>query len=561
MILPSINKFFSGAVSLKKQVLFLVVMPVIIVYILSAYLYVPAMRSAGAERIKAYRETLIADRKEMIKDYTALVLTALQNLPRKEALARIRQLRYGHNGYFWINDLNYFMIAHPDPQLNGKDAAGLKDPNGVYIIQEAVKVARDKGEGYIFYQWKKPDEEKKMPKLSYVKFVKQWNWIIGTGIYINDIDEMVTREEDNMRQEVSYLIRKSMIIYTVIACIIILITNYLVRRLITSPIERIAAAVKTSANDLTVNIPVAARNEIGELAGWFNSHTDNLHGIIKKVSDATREISSDAGEVSTAVEQQATVSAEQSAAVAEITSTMEELSASSTQIAEHAKAVVDIASKTWENTKRGAVAVESVLMKMSEINGDSQNSINEIVELGRKSREITKVMEIINTIADQTKLIAFNAALEASSAGEAGKRFGVVAVEIRRLADNVMESTGEIASKINEIQEAINRLVIASEKGSHGIQEGMEYSNQTAGILSEIVDDAQATTDAAKQISLSTQQQKTASNQVVVALREIVSGMGQTSEAISRIYSISRNLTGMSDNLKGLVERFRLKDN
>ncbi len=168
-------------------------------------------------------------------------------------------------------------------------------------------------------------------------------------------------------------------------------------------------------------------------------------------------------------------------------------------------------------------------------------------------------MEIINTIADQTKLIAFNAALEASSAGEAGKRFGVVAVEIRRLADSVMESTGEIEAKINEIQEAINGLVIASEKGSRGIREGMEHSNQTAAMLLDIVDDAQSTQEAAKQISLSTQQQKTASNQVVTALREIASGAKQTSDSIQQIIAISRNLTDLSDSLKGQVEQFRVE--
>src|SRR5208337_1012155 len=204
---------------------------------------------------------------------------------------------------------------------------------------------------------------------------------------------------------------------------------------------------------------------------------------------------------------------------------------------------------TWDDTKKGASAVESVIMKMNDINSDNLNSIREIVELGRKSKEISKVMEIINSIADQTKLIAFNAALEASSAGEAGKRFGVVAVEIRRLADSVMESTGEIESKINEIQEAINRLVIASEKGAKSIQEGMEFSNQTAGILEGIVDDAQSTTDAAKQISLSTQQQKTASNQVVTALREIVVGTEQTTDAVNEVVSISIKLATLSNGL------------
>ncbi|MDA8165951.1 MAG: methyl-accepting chemotaxis protein, partial [Desulfobacteraceae bacterium] len=169
------------------------------------------------------------------------------------------------------------------------------------------------------------------------------------------------------------------------------------------------------------------------------------------------------------------------------------------------------------------------------------------------------VMEIINTIADQTKLIAFNAALEASSAGEAGKRFGVVAVEIRRLADSVMESTGEIEARVNEIQDAINRLVMASEKGSRGIQDGMSQTTMTATSLVDIVDATQETREAATQISLSTQQQKTASAQVVSALREITEGAGQTSEAIRQISAVTQKLTDFSDGLKEQVVKFRIQ--
>ena len=349
----------------------------------------------------------------------------------------------------------------------------------------------------------------------------------------------------------------------IISVVIILITiftaQYFADNLVNQPIDVIVRTIKNSNNDLTIKIPVATDNEIGELARWLNNYTANLNEIISKVSDTVMDINSYASEIAAAVEQQAATASEQSAAVSEITSTMEELSVSSTQIAEHSASVVDIANKTWEDTKKGAVAVETVMMKMSDINNDNQNSINEIVDLGKKSKEISKVMEIINTIADQTKLIAFNAALEASSAGEAGKRFGVVAVEIRRLADSVMESTGEIETKVNEIQQAINRLVISSEKGSKGIQEGIEHSSETVSLLMDIVEAAQSTTNAAKQISLSTQQQKTASNQVVGALREIVSGSGQTTNSINQIKEISGDLARMSGELKGIVEKFRLK--
>ncbi len=284
-----------------------------------------------------------------------------------------------------------------------------------------------------------------------------------------------------------------------------------------------------------------------------------LYDNIEKASDVVKNMGSCAGMLSITVEQYAAISSDESASISEITSTTEELSASSTQIAEHAKAVVDTAQKTWEDTKKGATAIESMMMKMAEIHGDSQKSAQEILDLGKKSREITKVMEIINSIADHTKLLAFNAALEASSAGEAGKRFGVVAAEIRRLADSVTESTGEIEGKINEIQEAVNNLAVASEKSSRGIEQGMDFSSQTASLLSDIVEAAHTTMDSAKQISLSTQQQKTANSQVVIALREIMQGASTTSSSVESLGTISFQLAALSESLAEILKKVGYK--
>ena len=381
----------------------------------------------------------------------------------------------------------------------------------------------------------------------------------NTGMSPDAIDAMVLRQQERAKKELTLLIVKFVLIAAAIIVIAYsLLLSFIMERFINEPISRITYSIREANNDLTIRIPVTSENEIGQLTKWYNIQTANMCGMVKQCSESTARINAYAGEVSIAVEQQASVSSQQSAAVAEITSTMEELSASSTQIAEHSKTVVDVATKTWEDTKKGALAVDSVITKMNEIHADNQRSIHEIVELGRKSKEITRVMEFINTIADQTKLIAFNAALEASSAGESGKRFGVVAVEIRRLADSVMESTGEIENKINEIQDAINRLVIASEKGAKGVQEGMEYSSQTASLLVAVVDAAQSTKESAKQISLSTQQQKTASNQVVTALREIMAGSTQTSDAIRQIASISKRLTQLSEGLQSHVDKFNV---
>lgn len=294
-------------------------------------------------------------------------------------------------------------------------------------------------------------------------------------------------------------------------------------------IGNVESSVRTLAN---------AAMHLQDTAGMVTRNTEHQQGMAHSMAASVQEMSS---------------------SVTEITSTMEELSASSTQIAEHSGLVADIANQTWEKSKEGSESMRAVISRMDDIRADNQVNLGEIVALGTKSRQISKVMEIINTIADQTKLIAFNAALEASSAGDAGKRFSVVAGEIRRLADNVTNSTGDIETKVQEIQDSISRLVITSEKGGSVITAGLEASTHTARNLDALVDAASQSRNAARQISISTQQQKIASDQVVIALREIVTASAQTAKAIESVSRISNDMSSMSLELSKLIQHFRLK--
>ena len=250
----------------------------------------------------------------------------------------------------------------------------------------------------------------------------------------------------------------------------------------------------------------------------------NLLGVIETLQDITAQKNAEQTIVQT-IDQQSEFTIRLSSSVVEISSTMEEFTSTASQIAQHSQGVVQRADNTLEDTKNGAAEVENLAFKVNDISSNIQENVSEIVELGRKSKEINKVMEIINNIANQTKLIAFNAALEAASAGESGKRFSVVAVEIRRLADNVVESTTEIEAKITEILDSVNRLVMSSEKSFQLIQEGQEYASRTVAMLIESVESVEETANAARQISLSTQQQQIASSQVVTALKDIEQGV------------------------------------
>lgn len=278
---------------------------------------------------------------------------------------------------------------------------------------------------------------------------------------------------------------------------------------------------------------------------------------IAKFSAVSEDIHQRSAAIAGSIQQQAGQASRLSSSVVEISSTMEEFSSTASQIAQHSQGVVSRADKTLEDTKRGAAEVENLTFKINDISSNIEANLNEIIALGKKSKEINKIMEIINNIANQTKLIAFNAALEAASAGEAGKRFGVVAVEIRRLADSVVESTAEIEARITEIQDAVNRLVMSSEKSSQLIQEGQEYASHTVVMLIESVDGVEETADAARQISLSTQQQQVASSQVVLALKDIKEGVQVSTTAVQQATRTIGELNELSARLQDLAQTIR----
>ena len=327
-----------------------------------------------------------------------------------------------------------------------------------------------------------------------------------------------------------------------------------------SAIERYLLTVKniTQAGNFSIRFDTQDAGELSELGSDLNKMLDRFESIFGNISDLTKQISKVSLHTMSSIAEQDAVANQQSASVAEITSTMEELSATSRQIAMNADSVLSIAEEGVDNAQGGVKSIEELENRMEIIADVNNRNSNEIIELGRKSGEISKVMEIIKGIADQTRMIAFNAALEAASAGESGKRFGIVAVEIRRLADNVTESAKEIAGNISEIQTTVKQLVVSSEKSQSEINNGVEEVSETKAVLNSILDSAHANQVASKQISTSTQQQNTASNQVVIAIKEISLGAQSNAKSIQETGSRIENLANMATDLEKKMEEFEM---
>lgn len=453
----------------------------------------------------------------------------------------VLSIRIGETGYPYIIDSAGNLIIHP--RLEGENIYDSQDKDGRYFIRE---ICRRKS-GQITYPWKNPGEDEFRKKMVVFRHIPEFDWIIASSAYYEEFYSVL---HTNL----------TIIGLTALLVLILLIplTLWINSRLVRGLDAAADAANHLSRCDLSVSVNSRNRDEIGRLLSAVAVMLENLRSVIARATDVAAEVNASVAEMAGSLSEQAAVATQQAASVSEISSTMEEFSASSTQISENAGSVVEIADDTLTRTREGVDSVEAVMGRMVKIDEDNQQGIRQILALRKKTDEIAKVMEIINTIADQTKLIAFNAAIEAAGAGESGKRFSVVAVEIRRLADNVMASTGEIESKIHDIQSTTERIVVSSEKNTKGIREALDAFSQTVDLLKNILTAAQTTVDAARQISHSTRQQKTASEQVVTALREIDEGTNQTSESISHISGISQTLSGLSEELDDLMSRFKL---
>ncbi|SDE06580.1 methyl-accepting chemotaxis protein [Sporomusa acidovorans] len=461
----------------------------------------------GEIRVQEYRELLYKQKIDNMKDLVEAISSAISFLPEEEAKQFVRNVRYGDDGYFLVINMNGSMAVHIDQSLEGQPLAVIKDADNHVFWPTLLEQCRENGEGTIQYTWLNPKTAKVESKLSYGKVIGKWNWLVVTGEYLNDVESAMNKEKNDIQQEVRSTIQRYLLI-TVFALVLIIISAiFFINRYITKP----------------------------------------LAGAITKVNTY-------AAKIDETVTNQASFSIELSSSVSEISATMEEFSSSAVLITNHSQGVADSAAQTLEKTRQGVAEVDALMAKMKEIYHDNQVNIKEIVALGHKSNEINKVRELINDIANQTRLIAFNAALEAASAGEAGKRFGVVALEIRRLADSVMASTKEIEIKINEIVAAVSRQVVASEKNTKEIEEGMAYSERTVSIIYDIEHAADQTTDAVQQIVLSIQQQQTAGEQVLTALRQIKQGTNDHTAAIQQTKNISKELTNLAEDLEAVVD-------
>ncbi|MEW6086981.1 MAG: methyl-accepting chemotaxis protein [bacterium] len=353
------------------------------------------------------------------------------------------------------------------------------------------------------------------------------------------------------------------LIFIICVVSILLILYYYIQWFVVNPINTLASIsnIISDTGDLTRKIEIKSRDEIGHMASIFNDMVQSLRNLVSHIQAAGLKISTVSAQLVATAEQQSSGATEEAASVSEISATVEELSATTSQIAENANEVIKITEQTLKGAEVGKKAVLDTISAMDDIKNKARETTGKIVALGEHTQKIGEIIDIIDDIANQTKLLSLNAAIEAAKAGEYGKGFAVVAVEIRQLAESVVKSTSKIKTFITEIQSSSNASVMATEQSMKGIENGVSLTRKAGEILGEILNIARQTVDSANQIGIAIQQQKVATEQVAISMKEVASVAKQSAAGSKESTASASELNSLATELKNEINKFKIKEN
>ena len=345
----------------------------------------------------------------------------------------------------------------------------------------------------------------------------------------------------------------------IIAILAMIAIGILLIRDITKPIRELSElSRRIGGGDLAVDIPQVSReDEIGSLWQSFRTMTESMLTMVKENKESVNLLSSSSAEILAAATQIAAGSVETATAVSQTTSTVEEVRQISESSSAKAKAVADNAQKTTEIALNGKKALEGIVEVMDNIHERVESIAESVVRLSEQGQAIGEIIASVNDIADQSNLLAVNAAIEAAKAGEYGKGFGVVAQEIKGLAEQSRLATTKVRAILLDVQKGTSAVVMATEQGNKAVETGVKQSQEAGESISVLADSVAQAAQASVQIAASNQQQMAGISQVTSAMENIKQGSTQTAASTKQAEMAARNLYDLAQKIKQLMERYQ----
>jgi methyl-accepting chemotaxis protein len=439
------------------------------------------------------------------------------------ALAELKTLRYGGNEYFWVNDMGPRMLMHPTkPELDGKELGAITDPNGLHLFKVAVDVVRKDGAGFISYMWPKPGQDAPVPKLSYVKGITHWNWVIGSGVYLDTVGAVFWPRV--LAFSAATLLLSSVLMFI----------GGALSRSITQRLARAVQVARTvAAGDLRTVIEVHGQDETAQLLGALRDMNASLGKIVGEVDTGIHTIASAAGQIAAGNQDLSRRTEQQAASLEETASSMEELTSTVQQNAASARQANALSTSAAAVAVRGGEVVQQVVQTMTAIDASS--------------RKIVDIIGVIDGIAFQTNILALNAAVEAARAGEQGRGFAVVAGEVRTLAQRAAAAAKEIKGLIDDSVERIDA--------------GSTLVHTAGATMEEIVNSVREVNGIIGAITTASLEQEAGIGQINRAIAAMDGVTQQNAALVEQAAAAAEAMHGQADRLAGVVGVFKMAAN
>lgn len=487
-----------------------------------------ANRNSSAD-IAVLEKTLRNDFDAKAKSEVETVISLLQTIQaryqkgiysldeaQKIAADLVRDLRYGKDGYFWIDTREGVNVVLLGRDIEGKNRYESVDKKGNYYIKSLISNGVKDGGGYTNYWFSKLEGGDVLPKRSYTLLFKPFGWVVGTGNYVDDIDKIVAEKKAEQKE----LIRNTIFSLVSIITILLLFSalfSYIIGKRITHPmISLIKKTEIISEGNLAVTFETHQKDEVGQLSKALKNMTEKLSEVVTSVMDGANSVAAASQQISNAAQMLSQGANEQASSVEEVSSTMEEITSNIQQNTDNAN----------QTEKISATALE----KMREVNGNVEQAVH-------ATKRISEKISIINDIAFQTNILALNAAVEAARAGAEGRGFAVVASEVRKLAEHSKTAADEIVTLAKD---------------------GITLSEVAGSTSLNMLPEMEKTSGLVKEITAASIEQANGVNQVNSAIQQLNNITQQNAAASEQMATSAEELNSQAEQLKDMIRFFKV---
>ena len=554
---------------LRTKLLLLSLVPLVLVVATIMLVVRSEMQAVGDIEIDRIRTDMMQAKRDELRNYVQQAMSAVKPLQQgsgdlaarqAQAVTLLNAMEYGSDGYFFGYNADGVTIVHGASVAQiGKTTLDVKDANGFAFIREMIKAARD-GSGYVEYAWAKPGDREASPKLSYTATMPgSWNWIIGTGFYIDDIEAAVAEAEVEIGEAINATLGLIGLSALVLLGVVATLSSWLAQRMV-RPLQQTAAALKDISQgegNLTHRLPVETRDEVGDVASGFNEFVEKIQQLVQEVKHGIESLGQSTESMRSVVmltHQDAHVQKEETSQAA---AAVHEMAAAVQQVAGSAAQAAEAAREADNESLNGQGVVEQTIDSINRLAENVNRSAGVIGSLDADVNQIGSVANVIRDIAEQTNLLALNAAIEAARAGEQGRGFSVVADEVRTLATRTQQSTDEIQRMIEGLQSGAQQAVREMETSQTQSSETIDRADDARGSLQQITHSVSTITEMNTQIASAAEEQTAVADEISKSVQQIADIADKATRNAEELSGTASNMTELERHLSNLVSRFK----